>query len=88
MSLGELILTLIVALVVFGPKQLKTLARHAAHVIKQMARYKEQMQFLWESQMHEQLLQENRKKAREIDEAYQMDTMSSSQKTPVHQDMN
>lgn len=70
MSMGELLLTALVALLVFGPERLPTLARQLGSLVKQANKYRQQaMSFLEEAKL-EQQLQENIKKANEADEQY------------------
>lgn len=63
MSAGELFLTLIVAFVVFGPKQLPMLARHIGLLLAKFNRYKQQAMDYWQHQMKELQLEENKRKA-------------------------
>jgi len=73
MSSGQLLLTLLIALLVFGPDKLPMLARHAGQLIARLERYKQQASALWQSQLNEQQLQENTRKAHEADAVYQQD---------------
>lgn len=71
MSSGELILTLFVALLVFGPNKLPMLARHTGLLIAKLERYKQQARALWQAQLSEQQLHENTQKAHAADAVYQ-----------------
>ena len=73
MSLGELLLTGLIALLVFGPDKLPMLARHAGKLVARMHSYKQHALALWQSQFEQQQLQENRRKADEADAVYQQD---------------
>jgi len=73
MSPGQLFLTVLIALLVFGPNKLPMLARHAGLLIARLMRYKQQAIALWQSQLNEQQLQENTRRAQEADAVYQQD---------------
>lgn len=70
MSASELLLTLIVALIVFGPSKLPMLATHLGILIRQLNQFKKQAKLLWQQQLDEFQLLENTKKAQEADEHY------------------
>ena len=69
MSIGEFILTVLVAFVVFGPKKLPMLARDAGLLLARFNRYKVQMIDIWKRQVNELQLQENIRKAEVADAA-------------------
>ncbi len=69
---GELVLTLMVALLVFGPKKLPMLASHLGLFIRQMNLWKNKVMVLWEQQVQELQLQENQRKAEEADKHYKV----------------
>lgn len=71
MSSGQLLLTGLIALLVFGPDKLPMLARHAGLLIARLERYKQQATALWHLLLNEQQLQENTQKANEADVVYQ-----------------
>lgn len=71
MSSGELLLTLLVALFVFGPKKLPMLAYHLGKLIGRLNGYKQQAVIFWQQQINEQQLQENTEKAEKADASYQ-----------------
>jgi sec-independent protein translocase protein TatB len=71
MSSGELLLTLSVALIVFGPSKLPMLATHLGQFIKMMNRIKTQLRRVWQQQMQELQLHENNQKAEEAERQYQ-----------------
>lgn len=71
MSAGELLLTLLIALLVFGPSKLPMLAHHLGKLIQRINHYKQQLAVFWQSQLKEQQLQENIKKANQADSNYQ-----------------
>lgn len=77
MSAGQLLLTLLIALLVFGPNKLPMLARHAGQLIARLERYKTQAATLWQSQLNTQQLQENSRKAQQADAIYQQDRTNS-----------
>lgn len=70
MSMGELLLTTLIALLVFGPERLPTLARQLGILVKRANHYKQQALLFWEEQKQALQLQENMKKADEADEKY------------------
>ena len=70
MSSGELLLTLLIALFVFGPKKLPMLAYHLGKLMGRLNGYKQQALAFWEEQINERQLQENTKKAEKADENY------------------
>lgn len=70
MSGGELLVILIVALIVFGPKKLPMLATHLGLLIRKLHQLKTQATVLWQQQLNEFQLQENQRKANEADERY------------------
>lgn len=70
MSMGELILTTLVALLVFGPERLPTLARQLGTLLKRANHYKQQALLFLEEQKQALQLQENMKKAEEADDKY------------------
>lgn len=70
MSTGELLLTLFIALLVLGPKQLPDVARQLGRLIKQGNEYRQQLFRFFEEQRLEHQLQDNMKKAAEADEKY------------------
>lgn len=73
MSLGEILLTFIVALAVFGPAKLPMLAHHLGKLVAKFNYYKQQADIFWQEQLKQQQLQENIKKARKADAGYQAD---------------
>lgn len=70
MSLGELLLTTLIALLVFGPERLPTLARHLGKLFKHVNHYKQIAQQFLESQKNQLQLDENIKKAQTADKKY------------------
>lgn len=73
MSISELLLILIVALVVFGPKKLPLVAHHLGILVVWFNKYKQQAAVFWQQQLNEQTLQDNIKKAQKADVRYQKD---------------
>lgn len=65
--MSELLLILIVALAVFGPKKLPMLAYHLGKLAARIHLYKQQMMDFWQQQLKEQQLQENIKKAEAVE---------------------
>jgi len=70
MSMAELIMTLVVAIIVFGPARLPMAARHLGLFIKTINRYKQHFSQWWQQQLNEAQLLENTKKAEEVDKQY------------------
>ncbi len=71
MSSSQLLLTLLIALVVFGPDKLPMLAQHAGRLIALIHRNKQQIMQLMNEQLNQQQLQENTQKALKADAVYQ-----------------
>lgn len=67
---GEILVILIVALIVFGPKKLPMLATHLGLFIKKMNQLKAQATILWQQQLNEIQLHENQRKAKEAEKHY------------------
>lgn len=76
MSSGELLVILIVALIVFGPKKLPMLATHLGILIRKFHQIKAQAAVLWQQQLNALQLQENERKAQEADEQYKKEEAS------------
>jgi sec-independent protein translocase protein TatB len=70
MSSGELLLTFIVALIVFGPSKLPMLATHLGLLVRKINQIKEQAASFWQQQINEHQLIENQRKAEQVDEHY------------------
>jgi len=70
MSSGELLLTFVVALIVFGPSKLPMLATHLGLLMQKINRLREQAATFWQQQLNEHQLQENQRKAEQADEHY------------------
>lgn len=75
MSMGQVLLTLLIALLVFGPSKLPMLADHLGRLLSMLNNYKQQANKLWQAQLNEHHLQENKRKAVEADGIYQQDKM-------------
>lgn len=73
MSISELLVIFIVALIVFGPSKLPMLANHLGSLFHYMNRFKQQLQQFWQTQLNEQQLTENECKAKEADKTYKKD---------------
>ena len=71
MSTGELFLTLLVALLVFGPDKLPMLARHLGKLMNRLNHYKQQATTYWQAQLNEEQLQQNIRKAQQAESEYQ-----------------
>lgn len=71
MSTAELLVILIVALIVFGPKKLPMLATHLGLLVKKFHQIKAHAHILWQQQLNELQLQDNLRKAKEADEQYE-----------------
>jgi len=67
MSLSEALIILLVALVVFGPKQLSMLGRHLGLLFNKLNHLKSQYHQLLDNEMKKQQLEENIKKAIEAE---------------------
>ncbi|KTC80807.1 Sec-independent protein translocase subunit TatA/TatB [Legionella cherrii] len=76
MSSGELLVILIVALIVFGPKKLPMLATHLGLLLRKFNQLKAQAASLWQEQLNAVQLQENQRKAKEADEQYKKEQSS------------
>jgi sec-independent protein translocase protein TatB len=70
MSSGELLLTFIVALIVFGPSKLPMLATHLGLLMRKVSQIKEQAASFWQQQLNEHQLKENQLKAEQGDKKY------------------
>ncbi|GGI84968.1 Sec-independent protein translocase subunit TatA/TatB [Legionella impletisoli] len=71
MSIAELFLILVVALLAFSPSKLPMLAHHLARLYKFVSRLQHQFSQLIQSQLNEHQLHENMKKADKADSEYQ-----------------
>ncbi|KTD65592.1 TatB protein (twin arginine translocation) [Legionella santicrucis] len=67
---GEILVILVVALIVFGPKKLPMLATHLGLLLRKINQLKAQAVALWQQQLNEIQLHENQRKAKEADEQY------------------
>ncbi|WP_392538361.1 twin-arginine translocase TatA/TatE family subunit [Legionella sp. 227] len=76
MSSGELLVILMVALIVFGPKKLPMLATHLGLLLRKLNQLKAQAAALWQQQLNAVQLQENQRKAKEADEQYKKEQSS------------
>ncbi|CEG58970.1 Sec-independent protein translocase subunit TatA/TatB [Legionella fallonii] len=70
MSGGELLLTFIVALIVFGPSKLPMLATHLGLLVRKINQIKVQAAAFWQQQLNEHQLNENQRRAAQGDEQY------------------
>lgn len=70
MSGGELLLTLIVALLVFGPNKLPLLARHLGRIAQKFNQYRQKAEDIFHEQIAIEQLKENIKKAEKAEEEY------------------
>ncbi len=75
MSTGQLLLTMLVTLLVFGPSRLPMLAQHLGRLVAHLERYKQQVGALWQKQLDEQLLEDNQRKALIADARYPKDRL-------------
>lgn len=73
MSSGELLLTFLVAIVVFGPNKLPMLAEHLGKLVRHLNHLKQQVTNFWQNQLDEQQLKENTRKAEKADAVYQQE---------------
>ena len=73
MSIGELLLTLVVALFVVGPKKMPMVAHHLGKIVARFNGYKQQAATFWQKQLNEQQLQDNTRKAEKADAGYLQD---------------
>ncbi|HAT1596608.1 TPA: twin-arginine translocase TatA/TatE family subunit [Legionella pneumophila] len=71
MSLGELLLIFIVAIIVFGPTKLPMLATHLGQFMRKVNQLKEHTSSFWQQQLNEIQLHENQRKAEKADLHYQ-----------------
>lgn len=70
MSLAELLIIFIVALVVFGPSKLPMLAAHLATLVGFLAERQQLITKFWQEQVNVCQLQDNEKKASQADFHY------------------
>jgi TatA/E family protein of Tat protein translocase len=70
MSSGELLVIILVAVLVFGPKKLPMLATHLGLLLRKLHHIKAQASLLWQQQLNEWQLNENQRKAEEADKLY------------------
>ncbi len=70
MSMGELLLIAFVALFVFGPDRMPTLARQLGTLLKKAQTYRQQLLLFWDKQEKKLQLEENQKKADKADAFY------------------
>lgn len=70
MSLPELMLILLVALLAFGPSKLPMLARHLAWAVKKAHAFRQQLSEMWQQQLKEAQLLDNTRKAQKADREY------------------
>ena len=68
---SELLLTFIVALIVFGPNKLPMLAQHLGRFLRQLDSFKQQANQFWQKQIDELQLEENKGKAEQADRVYE-----------------
>ena len=80
MSMAELLLTLMVAVCVFGPTKLPMLARHLARLLHHVQQYRQQWHVFCQQQIQQIQLEDNTKKAALVDRQYM-------QSTPTQQTM-
>lgn len=71
MSSGELFLCFLVALLVFGPNKLPMLSAHLGKLLRLLNQLKQQTTNFLETQLSEQQLKENTRKAEQADAMYQ-----------------
>lgn len=71
MSSSEIILSFLVALIVFGPNKLPMLAEHLGKLLRQINLLKQQASLIWHQQLKEQQFLENNRKAEKADLLYQ-----------------
>lgn len=83
MSSGELLLTLLVALCVFGPNKLPMLANHLGKLVGRINHYKARLAIFWQQQLLEQQLEENNRKAKDAETSYQQQREQHESK-PTH----
>lgn len=79
MGNGELLLTLLVALLVFGPNKLPMLAEHMAKLFRQLNLLRQQAILFWHTQLKEQQLKENSRKAEQADQLYKNSPQDKTQ---------
>ena len=79
MSASELLLILLVALVVFGPKKLPMLARHLGQLVVKGRDYKQQAVAIWQLYLNEQQLQENKNRSQKAEASYSLDNAPDKQ---------
>ena len=80
MSSGELFLTLLVALLVFGPSKLPMLASHLGQLVKVINRLKFHAVRAWHQQLQELQLQENQNQAAKAEQHYQQKDLEKNRR--------
>lgn len=73
MSLSELLLTAIVALIVFGPKKLPMLAHHLGRLMVKYNHYRQTVLLFWQQQRLSHQLEDNIRKAEQADRRHIID---------------
>jgi sec-independent protein translocase protein TatB len=71
MSTSQLLLTLLVALVVFGPNELPHVARQMGRGFRRLKEYQQTAMKAWQQQLDAEQLQENNNKAQIADVEYE-----------------
>lgn len=71
MSLGELLVIGVVAMMVFGPKKLPMLANHLGKLYYQCLKLNQKARTVWEDILAEQQLLDNQARAEKADTLYQ-----------------
>lgn len=67
MNMSELVVTAIVALIVYNPSKMPALARHLGLLTGKINRIKDKASNFWQDQINKQQLEENIRKARAIE---------------------
>ena len=82
--MSQLWVVLVVALFVFGPNKLPLVASHLGRLIRRINQFKGLVTAFWQQQLMEQQLQENMKKAQEMDVHYQQQYPSNMSEENNH----
>jgi len=81
MSMAELFICLLVALIAFGPKQLPMVARHLGRAVRFLTQLKVQAIQYWHTQAKEWQLMDDEEKAAQADKMYHQSSGDSGNRS-------
>lgn len=67
---AELLVICVVAIIVFGPNKLPMLAQHLGLALRRLEQFKGEASKVWQQQLNQLQLQENKRKAEKADQHY------------------